>query len=58
MGGGFKPPIVDTGGLSLLVLWNLIIARSVNDTGKDWISQYEKVRLTGGNACDEIRLAT
>ena len=34
MGGGFKPSIVDPGGLSLLVLWSLIIARSVNDIKK------------------------
>ena len=58
MGGGFKPSIVDPGGLSLLVLWNVIIAGSVNDTRKDWILHYEKARLAGGNACDNIRLAT
>ena len=58
MGGGFKPSIVDPGELSLLVLWNLIIARSVNDARKDWMLHYEEARLAGGNACDDIRLAT
>lgn len=58
MGGGFKPSIVESGWLSLLLPCGFILTRLSTEHEGDWGSEYRRARLAGGNACDDIRLAT